>query len=267
MNIPIIIICYNNYKYVKNTLDQILKINKEYYKNIQILNNKSNCEDTIKFLQNVDVKVINNHYNYGPWVSPYVNIHIYNELPDKYILTDPDLELNPNIPTNFIEIMAELSDKYNCGKIGVALDISDFDKMYQNNYVFNEDKNEWFTIYDQEKQFWENKINDEKYILYRSTLDTTFCLVNKKYSYYNTDNNHIRIAGNFTTKHLPWYVENKIYSIYENYLLAKNNEKNISTTSRIIIAYIETNYLKVVKNNEIILLKNKNTEENISSWI
>ena len=35
--VPIIVICYNNYKYVDNTLKQILKINKEYYKNIQIL--------------------------------------------------------------------------------------------------------------------------------------------------------------------------------------------------------------------------------------
>jgi GT2 family glycosyltransferase len=34
MDIPIIIISYNNYKYIKNTLNQILKINKEYYKSI-----------------------------------------------------------------------------------------------------------------------------------------------------------------------------------------------------------------------------------------
>ena len=47
MDIPIIIICYNNYLYVKNTLKQILKINEEYYKNIQILNNKSTCLDTV----------------------------------------------------------------------------------------------------------------------------------------------------------------------------------------------------------------------------
>ncbi len=66
MYIPIIIICYNNYKYVKNTLLQILKINKEYYNNIIILNNASTCIDTINFLKNVDVKVINNKNNNGP---------------------------------------------------------------------------------------------------------------------------------------------------------------------------------------------------------
>ena len=39
MNIPIVIICYNNYKYVENTLKQIASINKDYYTNIIILNN------------------------------------------------------------------------------------------------------------------------------------------------------------------------------------------------------------------------------------
>jgi GT2 family glycosyltransferase len=53
MNIPIVIICYNNYKYVQNTLDQIRKINIEYYKNVIILNNSSTCIDTINFLKNV----------------------------------------------------------------------------------------------------------------------------------------------------------------------------------------------------------------------
>ena len=41
MNIPILIICYNNYKYVNDTLLQIKRINKNYYNNIQIINNTS----------------------------------------------------------------------------------------------------------------------------------------------------------------------------------------------------------------------------------
>jgi hypothetical protein len=73
MDIPIIIICYNNYLYVKNTLEQILKINEEYYKNIKILNNKSTCLNTIIFLNNVNVQVINNFDNNGPWISPHNN--------------------------------------------------------------------------------------------------------------------------------------------------------------------------------------------------
>ena len=32
-DIPIVIISYNNYKFVQNTLKQILRINKDYYNN------------------------------------------------------------------------------------------------------------------------------------------------------------------------------------------------------------------------------------------
>ena len=65
------------------------------------------------------------------------------------------------------------------------------------------------TIYEHEKQFWINKIEDSSYELYYEDIDTTFCLINK-----NHDSNcTIRIAGNFTAKHLPWYKENKIYNI------------------------------------------------------
>ena len=104
MNIPIIVVCYNNYKYVNHTLTQVKQINNEYYKNIIILNNSSTCVDTIEFLKTVDVKVINNNNN-GPWINSYTNAHIYNTLPDKFILTDPDLELNENIPSNFVFIL------------------------------------------------------------------------------------------------------------------------------------------------------------------
>ena len=200
MNIPIIVVCYNNYKYVKNMLLQISKINKEYYKNIQILNNQSTCLDTINFLNNVDVKVIHNNANNIPRITNESNSHIYHTLPDKFILTDPDLKLNENIPINFIEILAKLSDKYQVGKVGFALDISDHEKMYKLIYYNNVD------IYNWEKVFWEKKINDCDYDLYYAPLDTTFCLVNKNFIYAD----HIRIAGDFTAKHLPWYIENEV---------------------------------------------------------
>jgi hypothetical protein len=224
MDIPIIVICYNNYKYVKNTLEQILKINKEYYKNIQILNNKSTCLNTIDFLNTVDVKVIHNSSNNGPWINNDCNKNIYDILPDKFILTDPDLKFNENIPINFIEILSMLSDKYKINKIGFALDISDFDKMYKNtDYVGNK------SIFEHEKIFWENPIYDNNYELYNSSIDTTFCLNNKKYN----SNCHIRIAGNFTAKHLPWYINNEIYNIYDNYIL-NTKTTHISTIKNLI---------------------------------
>jgi len=252
--IPIIIICYNNYKYVNNTLLQIKKINNAYYKNISILNNNSTCLDTINFLHNVDVKVINNNGNNGPWITNTNNKHIYDYLPDKFILTDPDLKLNDNIPTNFIQILSDLSDKYETYKIGFALDLTDSDKFYQNkNYTAGKSILNW------ETQFWTNKINNSDYDLYMQPIDTTFCLINKKFT-----NKQIRVAGNFLAKHLPWYVDNEIYSQYENYINSINTT-NISTISKIIKSYIVENFLIIKKNKELFLIRNIN-DQNRSFW-
>ena len=65
---------------------------------------------------------------------------------------DPDLEFNINLPKNFIQILLNLSDKFECHKIGFALNINDFDQMYGSIY-YND-----LSIYDWEKQFWDKKM-------------------------------------------------------------------------------------------------------------
>jgi FkbM family methyltransferase len=267
MDIPIVIICYNNYRYVQNTLSQILNINKEYYKNIIIINNNSTCLNTIKYLNNVDVRVINNKENLGPWITNTNNKHIYDILPEKFILTDPDLKFNKNIPTNFIEILANLSDKYETSKIGFALDISDHEKFFlTTNYTHNE-----ISIYEWEKSFYELKIADDKYELYDADIDTTFCLINKKYIYINKYNIledyniKIRVGGNFTAKHIPWYIDNELYNVYDNYI-NNINTTSISSISKIIKSYIENKYLLIYKNSELFLIENNFNNSNLSFW-
>jgi hypothetical protein len=245
MNIPIVIICYNNYRYVANTLAQIAKINKDYYANIIILNNASTCPETIAYLKSVGcVSVINNVGNLGPWITHMNNRHIYDLLPDKYIITDPDLKLNEKIPCDFIEILANLSDTYKTSKIGFALDISDHEQFHTTKeYMANQTIREW------ETQFWKKKIDaDAAYELYDADIDTTFCLMNKTNIMMGYDNK-IRVAGDFTAKHIPWYIENEVYNLYDSYIL-NTNTTHISTISRIVKPYIENNYLRVHKNDE-----------------
>lgn len=253
MTIPIIIICYNNYKYVRNTVKQLIDINKELYQHIIILDNKSTCNNTVKYLRECNIKVIYNESNNGPWINPYTNVDIYNSLPDKFIITDPDLEFNKDMPSNFIDTLINLSDKYNTYKIGFALDISDFDKMYQNIYCL--DRN----IYDWEKQFWKNKVDDKDYELYYADIDTTFCLFNK-----NSIGSQIRIAGNYTAKHIPWYKNNKIYNTYELYDFC-NQTTLISTISKLIKPYLDNEYIKINKNNNYLFIKNEE-DPNFNFW-
>lgn len=253
MDIPIIVICYNNYKYVDNTIRQIKKINENYYKNIFIMNNCSTCPKTIDYLNRVDVKIINRPENLAPHVDSTRNVDLFNQLPDKFVLTDPDLEFNENLPSNFIDILIDMSEVFKCYRVGFALDISDSEKMYQGLYFCNQ------SIYDWEKQFWINKHQYNNIDVYYVPLDTTFALINKKYNFYTS----LRVASNFTAKHLPWYYDSKVINIYDKYLIYINTDK-ISTIKSQTIQDINENYEKVNKNDEFFFI-NKN-DENITYW-
>jgi hypothetical protein len=239
-----------------NTLRQIKEINVDYYNNIQIVDNASTCLETKEFLKTTDVKVIYNTINGTPRISPNKNKHIYDTMPNMFILTDPDLQLNTDIPTNFIDVLLALSLKYKTKKVGFALDISDYNKMYQGDYFFGN------TIYDWEKRFWENKQSDSEYELYEAAIDTTFCLINKN----NREGMYLRIAGNFTAKHLPWYIDNGVHNVYETYITNLKLTTKISTTSKLINSYTQEKFLRVFKNKELFLIENDAKNINLSFW-
>ena len=262
MDIPIIIICYNNYRYVENTISQISRINKDYYKDIIILNNASTCLHTIEYLKNLaDINVINHIGNFGPWISIDNNKHIYDVLPNKFILTDPDLKFNKNIPRNFIEILSNLSEKYKTSKIGFALDISDSEKFHKTTDYLGIHSN---TLYNGEKGHWGIKIEDDEYELYIASIDTTFSLINKN-NIANGSELDIRVAGDFTAKHIPWYVENEIYNVYDNYYY-NSNTTTVSTFAKVIISNIKNKYLQIYKNGEMFFIENNINNKNLSFW-
>jgi hypothetical protein len=240
--IPIIIVCYNNYKYVKNTIDQLIGVNPDYKKSIIIMNNSSDDNETIEYLNSLNIR-IKTLPNKGPWVTPIDNADFYNELPDKFIISDPDLEFHPNLPKDFVSRMAELSDKYKTSKIGFSINMADSEKMYPGEYICS--------VIEWESKFWQNRIADETYELYSADIDTTFSLINKKYWL----NSSIRIAGNFTCRHLPFYINNGIMSLqeeYDYYLRSK-----YSSLGKVFLSYFNDNYKK--NENGTIQKNNKNT--------
>ena len=216
-NIPVFIICYNQYTFVKSMVDQLLK----YTNNIYIIDNKSTYPPLVKYLKDMEnkINIIYKDKNYGHFV--YKMDDIVQLGGEKYIITDPDLELNPNLPMNFIEILYNLSEKYKANKVGFALDIVNNINPNLTCKINDID----YKITEWEKQFWENKIDDDTYELYNADIDTTFVLINPKYP---TDM-RVRVAGDFTCIHKPWVID------YEKKLLDgeldyyKNNN-NISST-------------------------------------
>jgi len=193
-HLPVVVIAHNNLHFVKNFIEQLRK----YPNPIIIMDNKSNYEPLLEYYKEIqyelgsklEIRYLNE--NYGSAVF----IRLKHELPRVYILSDPDLKLNPDMPINFGEIMYNLSNKHKAFKVGLALNISDKHKFLTcSNYTGGK------SIYDWEIKYWEDRIPDPEYELYRAKTDTTFCLINYNYP----EENQIRIAGDFTAKHLPWY--------------------------------------------------------------
>jgi FkbM family methyltransferase len=223
------------------------------------MDNNSTDEETIKYLNQLKgIMVLKNENNTGPWVNYCVNQQLFYSLPDKFILTDPDLELNPRMPRNFERIMGQLSDELHCDKVGLAIEITDHDLMFQEKKY---DKN--LTIYEWESQFWKQKINHPQYELYKASIDTTFCLINKK-NFFMRNDNCVRMGGDFTCRHLPYYIDDPIMTWYDRYLYSLNCPH--SSTNHFHKSYIEEHFLIINKNNIPILIKNDPQDPNLTFW-
>jgi len=192
--IPIVTIGYNNLFFMRNFINQL----KRFDNPIIILDNKSTFEPMLEYYEEIkrelgskiEIRLLNKNYGSN------VTVQLKHTLPNVFILSDCDLQLNPRMPKNVSDILLNLSNKYKTFKVGLALNIADKDQFLDcKNYTGGQ------SIYDWEKKYWLNPIKDSKYELYSALIDTTFSLVNYNYE----SGNHIRIAGDFTAKHLPWY--------------------------------------------------------------
>jgi hypothetical protein len=221
------IICFNNGYYVQKTIDQLLAKNIPL-EDITVLDNNSTGEETLQILVTLkcNVKRFDVNHGHNVWQIP----EVWDNLPEYFIVTDPDLEYNEKLPNNFIEIMKEISTLHQAGRVGFALEIEN-QELYEAIYFSGRNVKEW------ESQFWVNKLEpfsislDDKVELYEALIDTTFFLGCKS----RLHNKNIRVASNFTAKHLPWYPKHNESLGKKRLLEMYYNAGNISTTSRLIL--------------------------------
>lgn len=191
--IPIVIIAYNNLFFVKRYIEQCRRLTTK----ILILDNKSEYQPLLDFYRSLksdsQIEVILLDKNYGHTVYQT----FANNLPDLYVLSDADLQLNPNMPNNAIDCLLDISEHYQCGRVGLALDLSDHHLFIKGGYGE--------LIYSNEGKHYRSKNTYKNYEVYLATIDTTFTLINRKYQNDVSNQNGLRIAGNFMAKHLPWY--------------------------------------------------------------
>ena len=193
-DIPFVTIAYNNYTFIKKYVEQVLP----YTNKIIIIDNHSTYPPLLEYYKTIttihkEISIIVMDKNYGHGVYCEEAKHL---LPDLYCLSDPDIEFNKDLPDNFVDILINLSHKYKTIRVGFAI------KLDYENFIKHNDFH--IKIFHFESQYWVNKVNDSEYEMYIAPIDTTFSLINYAYAHIQHIR-AIRVAGNFTCRHLPWY--------------------------------------------------------------
>jgi hypothetical protein len=208
---------YNNLTFVRSYIPQLLR----YTNKIILIDNNSTYPPLLEYYETIQkelgekLEIRRKPTNLGHTVWKQE----LSTLPPVFVLSDPDLELNAAMPSDAIDQLLALSIKYNRRVVGLALDISEPEKLIQRPTTIGN-----MTIFQIESKYWTDRIPDSQYILYNAPIDTTFCLINTRIQ----DGTHIRVAGNFTCKHLPWYT-NYLYDNIPTEEFAYWRQGNISS--------------------------------------
>jgi hypothetical protein len=217
-SIPIVIIAYNNLTFVESFVKQIRRLTNK----IIIVDNCSTYPKLLEYYETIQreigdvIEIRRKNRNYGHTV---VWTQEMTSLPPIFAVSDPDLLLNSDMPDNCLEQLLHISNIYKSRRVGLALDLSDHHKFIQRIHPLSNK-----TFYDGEIGYWKQRIESNAYELYNAPIDTTFCLINTQYG-----DGAIRVAGNFTCKHLPWY-ENYIKDHIPEEEMHHWKQNNISST-------------------------------------
>jgi hypothetical protein len=207
--IPIIVPTYNNPTYTRNMVRQLINLD---VTDIIVIDNNSGSDemdDLLRYLSDT-VSVIRLDDNKGPH-HVFLDDSVFEALPQVFCVTDPDLAFNLKMPSDFLSTLLYLTEKFAIGKAGLALDISDQEAMRleKANHGGRE-----YHIWEWEAQFWDKMIDtlSDGSDVYLADVDTTFALYNKKFFSRSNFYKSLRVAGNYTSIHLPWYQDNGMKS-------------------------------------------------------
>jgi len=201
--IPIFVPTFNQPSLLKMTIDQAKSLNNE----VVIYDNNSTYLEMIDYLHELskDYKVIFSNTNTGPRIFTE-DLQILSIMPEKFIVSDPDLIYNNELPENFIDEMIQTLNKYKLAKVGFAIEIKD--KEETDRFLNLEKVLEW------ECPYWENELGmtKTKDAIYSAYIDTTFSLNDRNSCVYHRRFNKptwrypsARIAGRYTCRHIGWW--------------------------------------------------------------
>lgn len=215
MNIPIVICNRDRLSTLRNLIDDLVLL---YYTNIFVLDNQSTYQPLLDYYKDCPAEIIylENIGHQALWKSGVMSRFADHEF---IVYTDSDIELNEHVLPGFIEQMIIVAKDYRIDKVGCALRITD---LPDNSYCSK--------IISIESQYWRQKLQHAIYEVYSAPVDTTFCIVkpNKPFQY-----EAIRIAGNFTARHIPWYNTWDNLSEEEQYYVT-HADRNIASFKQLL---------------------------------
>jgi hypothetical protein len=204
--VPVIVVSYNNGIYVRNIVSQL---NQFEITPIIIDNNSSSGKTTeiLNQLENSDMAYIvrsrKNHGHMVGFLKP-----VYDLLPETFCYTDPDLQLNEKLPKDFITTLAQLTLEFPVFKAGFALSLHGHGPLKDIKFhschrqpIYYE---KHLSIEEFEARYWINRLKHDELELYAAPIDTTFSLYRKS-NYRGDFHNAIRVAGDYSAIHLPWF--------------------------------------------------------------
>ncbi len=216
--IPIYIIPYNHLSYLRQMVRQLERY---HLKNIHIIDNCSDYEPLLKYFEECPYTVHHMDKNYGHmvfWKSGKFDDVMNNSL---YVVTDPDIAFNSELPKDFMDELYRILGEYPMvSKVGFAIGIDD---IPDNNPLLKNMKNV-------ERRYWTHRIKDSVE-MYLADIDTTFALYRPGYimkDFYSA----IRVAGVFTSKHLPWYHVFDNVEEEKQYMRTSNNSSTMSRSMK-----------------------------------
>lgn len=225
--IPVIIISYNNGKYVENTCNQLEKFNIKPV----IIDNHSTDQNTLRILKNLhssnNAYVVYSSHNFGHGVG-FIE-PVYKLLPDVFAYTDPDLLFNTNLPDNFLQILANLATEFSAYKAGFALSLendSDLKETLFHSVQYKPFKFEkTYNIKELESRYWVRRLAHSELEIYAAEIDTTFAVYRKE-NYNGNFHDAIRVAGNFSAIHMPWFKSLELLNHDEKKSYLKKNRSS-----------------------------------------
>jgi glycosyltransferase involved in cell wall biosynthesis len=204
----------NNRNRLSTTKKMVEDLLKRDTNNIIIIDNESTYPPLLEWYKtlppNVKVHYGHNYGHHAIFVSGVIN-----EIKEEWCFyTDADIELNPNMPNNYQEIMLNTAIKYNCNKVALALKIDDLPEHYWLKEQVKRNEGRW----------WLEEVEPN---VFKADTDTTFCLI-KKCDQFDS----LRIAGDFTAKHTPWYLDLDNLSVEEDYYNEHLGERALTQYSK-----------------------------------